>query len=71
MIPVRLQGLLGLGVLAAVWWLLAGCESIDPAAQGPELSGDAVLLSCEGCHTNRVFLRRIAVPEEEESGGGG
>ena len=51
--------------------LLLSCEQIDPKSTGPSLGEDAVLLSCEGCHIGRSYLRRLAVDDDPESGGGG
>lgn len=71
MIPTRI-GVLGgsLSFIAAALILFGGCEKIDPKVQGPSLADGAELLSCEGCHTNRSFLRRLAL-EVEAAGGGG
>lgn len=52
--------------------LQQGCERIDPITADPASSGDAVTLSCESCHTNRDYLRLLAVEEAaSESAGGG
>lgn len=72
MIPIRFGPLGGLVAAAAVaLLLLGGCEQIDPKVQGPSLAEGAELLSCEGCHTNRSFLRRLALEVESTGSGGG
>jgi len=61
------------GRLAAALLLagvLAGCEQISPKSSD-DLGADAVQLSCEGCHTHRSYLQRLAVEEVEAGSGGG
>ncbi len=62
-------GFLGWSLFA--WGLLTGCEKINPEVNGPSLGEDAVVLSCEGCHTTRSYLRKLAVEEGTGSAGGG
>jgi hypothetical protein len=56
-------------VLAMV--MLQGCERISPVGRDPALGADAVVLTCESCHTTRSYLRRLALEEESGGGGGG
>jgi hypothetical protein len=59
------------GGFAWLTLLLGGCERIEPRVQGPDLAEGALLLSCEGCHTDRAHLRRLALALPDEGGGGG
>jgi hypothetical protein len=61
------------GAAAALFvLLLASCESIDPKLSGPSMTEDSVLLTCEGCHTTRKYLRWLTAefPMEDAGGGG-
>jgi len=51
--------------------LVLSCERIEPARQSPELAEGAVTLTCEGCHTERAYLRRLAIDDGSGGGGGG
>ncbi len=58
------------GLLLA--FLYGACEKIDPeSTSGPSLGEEAVVLTCEGCHVTRSYLRKLAVAEDEASSGGG
>lgn len=66
--PTTHRMALGAFVLAGL--TLAGCEQISPKSSDT-LGPDAVQLSCEGCHTNRSYLQRLAVEDEVAGSGGG
>jgi hypothetical protein len=51
--------------------LVLSCERIEPVRQAPELAEGAVTLTCEGCHTTRAYLRRLAIDDGSGGGGGG
>jgi hypothetical protein len=58
-------------LLIALAGLLVSCERIEPVRQAPELGAESVVLTCEGCHTTRAFLRRLAIDDGSGGGGGG
>jgi len=58
-------------LLGSALLLVLSCERIEPVRQAPELAEGAVTLTCEGCHTARAYLRRLALEEETNGGGGG
>ncbi len=51
--------------------LLLSCERIEPVRQAPEMGAESVVLTCEGCHTTRAYLRRLAIDDGSGSGGRG
>lgn len=51
--------------------LLLSCEKIDPVGNGGVQGAEAVTMTCEGCHTTRAYLRRLAIDDGSGTGGGG
>jgi hypothetical protein len=61
------------GSLLALLVLLAfqACDKIDPVSNSGTQGAEAVTLTCEGCHTTRAYLRRLAIDDGSGGGGGG